>query len=50
MRIQIFTGKNRKQLEEDINSFIAGKNVISITQSEYYYERQWNITMTILYE
>lgn len=50
MKIEIFNGTNRKKLEEDINDFIQDKKVLSITQSESLYCRQWSITITILYE
>ncbi|SDJ90283.1 hypothetical protein [Natronincola ferrireducens] len=50
MKIQIFSGRNRKELEEEINLFIQDKQVVSIAQSESFGERHWHITITVVYE
>jgi len=50
MKIEVFSGSNRKILEEEINLFIQDKQVITIAQSENNNGRNWYLTITILYQ
>ncbi|WP_157047134.1 hypothetical protein [Alkaliphilus metalliredigens] len=50
MKIEIFSGSNRKALKEEINLFIKDKQVMTIAQSESYSARHWFITITVLYQ
>ena len=52
MKIKIFSGNNRKLLEEEVNKFIKDKKVISIqyvpTQSQSESVRMLSVTHNIL--
>lgn len=54
MKIKIFTGsyKNIKKLEEEVNAFIADKEVSDIKQSQTGGRdtTDWSLTITVLYE
>lgn len=50
MKIKIFTGIKLGELENEVNEFMANRNVVTLMQSEVVVEGVWSLTITVVYK